>query len=299
LQGTLDGPLALKISDDYQAESKYILEVAANLRTPTHERIVPLLSAFKHRGKFHLILPWASGGNLADLIQKYYTPGTKALDGQLAADWYSEEWLLAQCLGLAEGLDAIHQRSLLRQIHADIKPENILCFTPSDKSSGPFTLKLADFGEAKEVNSDDGTILVKHVPHTKTYRPPEHDTDEVLSLNYDVWCLGCVFLEFITWAIAGSESKESFEDARLNERDDRKASTAKGTVLQDTFFKKASASWRPRILPQIRVEHNSTTIEAGGLPRKVYRRQHRWSLEYAGSTRVRTLRKKVVQKVSF
>ncbi|KAF7534851.1 hypothetical protein G7054_g5879 [Neopestalotiopsis clavispora] len=237
----LYGDLALKISDDYQAKRKYKQEVMANLRIPQHNRIVPLLAAFRHRGKFHLVLPWARGGNLADLFQNYSTPRNTVVDGQTSADWYSEEWLLAECLGLAEGLVAIHETPTSRQIHADIKPENILCFASNDdEDGGSFYLKLADFGEAQQVKTATGTIPVKRVPHTKTYRPPEHDTDEALQLNYDVWCLACVFLEFITWAIAGSEALNKFEADRLDESDHPKVSTAKGTVLQDTFFKKSA-----------------------------------------------------------
>jgi serine/threonine protein kinase len=54
-------------------KENYIHEIRANRRLRQHERIVPLLTAFKHRGNFHLITPWASGGSLADLLQKYET----------------------------------------------------------------------------------------------------------------------------------------------------------------------------------------------------------------------------------
>ncbi|KAK6216302.1 hypothetical protein LQW54_003693 [Pestalotiopsis sp. IQ-011] len=223
----MKGDLALKIfcdDDEEEAEKSYTREVVANLQAPQHDRVIPLLAAFKHLGKFHMILPWADGGNLADLFKNYTARGTPQKVGSEDAEWYSENWLLAECLGLADGLTSVHKPAdealTSAQIHADIKPENILCFTPTDGWPG-FTLKLADFGEARVVNGKAGTIPAQHVPHTKTYRPPEHDTNDEVNLNYDVWCLGCVFLEFITWAIAGSESLDKFQEDRLEERDEQ------------------------------------------------------------------------------
>ncbi|ETS87205.1 hypothetical protein PFICI_01033 [Pestalotiopsis fici W106-1] len=248
-----------------QAKKAYKREVRANCRAPRHDRIVPLLAAFKHREKFHLILPWARGGNLADLFQNYATSTETKTEEQQVADWYSERWLLAQCLGLADGLAAVHRTSdnppTSAQIHADIKPENILCFALGEADHGPFDLKLADFGEAQEVDPETNTVPVKRVPHTKTYRPPEHDTDDILHLNYDVWCLACVFIELLTWAIAGSEAADKFELGRLAERDERKATTAGGNVFADTFFKKVSTRLKHRLEPQIRIIHTSKTAD--------------------------------------
>ncbi|KAF7534843.1 hypothetical protein G7054_g5882 [Neopestalotiopsis clavispora] len=320
----LEGNLALKVifDDRYENEAQeaYLREVQANGIAPQHSRIVPLLAAFKYRGKFHLVLPWARGGNLADLFKKYATSISNQGEEQQVADWYTDQWLLAQCLGLADGLAAVHGKTdnphtSAAQIHADIKPENILCFAPGEGENGPFELKLADFGVAQVVSPETGTIQVKRVPHTKTYRPPEHDTDETLRLNYDVWCLGCVYLEFLTWAIAGYEALNVFEKARLEERDDRRADTAGPKVSADTFFKKTSArlSYSARI--RIKIDHTSKTIqvvhdedenddknkdevkkvEQKKIPRSVLRRWHQWSLKYSRNTRVKAVIKTEVK----
>lgn len=231
---------------------------------------------------------------------------------QQVASWYTEQWLLAQCLGLADGLAAVHGRPgdphTSAQMHADIKPENILCFAHGERDDGPFELKLADFGVAQVVDSETGTIKVKRVPHTKTYRPPEHDTDDTLKLNYDVWCLGCVYLEFLTWAIAGSEAIDNFENARLEERDDRRAAAAGPNVFSDTFFKKTSTRLRYKSQNRFRIVHTrKTTVYNDGNrgdeegvekpPRTILRRLHLWSLEYARNTRVEATVKEEVKKV--
>jgi serine/threonine protein kinase len=68
-------------------------------------------------------------------------------------------------------------------IHRDIKLENILM-----NRSGE--IKLADFGEARQLNSTQtcgGTCL---------YRPPEAYGGLLHGNNYDVWSVGIVALMF-------------------------------------------------------------------------------------------------------
>ncbi|KAI0146753.1 kinase-like domain-containing protein [Pestalotiopsis sp. NC0098] len=284
---TLQGDLALKIFKDSKPRAKksYKKEVEANRRTPEHERIVPLLAAFEHREDFHVVLPWARGGNLAVFFQKYAAPKAPSKSGQVVVDWATEDWLLAECLGLADGLAAVHGASTSAQIHADIKPENILCFASGGGDLGPFTLKLADFGESLEVDQDDKTIKTEFVPHTKTYRPPEHDTADILDLKYDVWCLGCVFFEFVTWAIAGAEKIDIFSDERLAEHDEKKVTTAMGEIGADTFFKKIAGRPSSRVLSPTNVKYERVTIDKKKLSRSYFRRQYRWWLNYTGTVK--------------
>ena len=58
-------------------------------------------------------------------------------------------------------------------------------------------LKLADFGLAELVDPQRGVEYCK-VSHIKTYRPPEFDVERYMSPKYDIWCLGCLYLEFVT-----------------------------------------------------------------------------------------------------
>jgi serine/threonine protein kinase len=114
-----------------------------------------------------------------------------------------------QCLGIAEGLKKI-QRSdsdppdsspdSLFGIHGDIKPENILWFKHSDEEHG--TLKICDFGFTRYHNKDSRSIALP-VGYTGTYRAPELDTMPYISRAYDVWTLGCLYLEFVTWYLIG------------------------------------------------------------------------------------------------
>ncbi|KAI8629013.1 kinase-like protein [Xylariaceae sp. FL1651] len=229
-------------------EKDFQKEFEANQQTPRHARIVPLLAAFKHGHEFHLLFPYASGGNLEELWKKY---SSREALGDNPASWYSPQWLLNECLGLAASLVATHQSSdnttvggqhnHAAQLHADIKARNILCFEIDGKES--IILKLADFGFAQRAGADL-TLAVGDVVQIKTYRPPEHDLKDRVRLNYDVWCLGCVCLEFITWAVLGWSEVETFGRNRMDERDDRLTSTAKGEEYEDKFFRKSARAPR-------------------------------------------------------
>ena len=226
-------------------------EIRLHRGAPEHDRIVQLLAAFRHRQNFHLILPWAEGGDLQDLWKKHTSPSE--------VPWYSAQWVLDECHGITESIGAIHlpqevqhpglSRSAL--IHTDIKPENILCFrqrtVEGNGEEASYTLKLADFGSAVHVDMNT-TFTSQRVAHTKTYRPPEHDVPGNISAKYDIWCLGCLYLDFVTWAIRGWEGVQRFEENRLQRRDSR-LTKAWGHLEEDTFFNKMPK--RPRVTSSV------------------------------------------------
>ncbi len=162
------------------------------------EHLVNLLATFEHQGSSYLVFPWADGGNLLDLWKS--NPNTK--------DAHLVKWMAAQCLGLARGLHKIHTLSVGRTEatgyrHGDIKPENILCFPSDDPGVPGGTLKISDFGLSRihTTHSSRPSRLMG----TATYRPPECDLTGDLSRSSDIWALGCVFLEFVTWYLTGSD----------------------------------------------------------------------------------------------
>lgn len=207
-------------------------EVEANLRAPTHGRIVPLLAAIKHNRKLHIVLPWAEGGNLHSLWEK----NPRAAD----APWYSAKWLIQQCHGIAQGVAAVHGKSEAEslspsepQLHADIKPENILCFWRIDQGHATYVLKLSDFGYAMKLEPNP-----TRPANIKTYRPPEWSDPTRLLLKYDIWCLGCLYLDFILWGLRGYNGVNEFIDKRLKESHDSDIMKVMGTIDEDIFYKK-------------------------------------------------------------
>jgi serine/threonine protein kinase len=106
--------------------------------------------------------------------------------------------------------------------HGDINPQNILLFDdgPLEITSMPRqlrgTLKIADFGTA-EMHSTYSKSGERDVANTLTYRPPECDAaDRTIRQSFDIWCLGCVFLEFATWMLGGEALVRRFAKKRLS-----------------------------------------------------------------------------------
>jgi serine/threonine protein kinase len=120
--------------------------------------------------------------------------------------------------------------------HGDINPQNILWFRDETEESDLMpgvmrgTLKIADFGTA-EMNSFWSKSGKRDVANTLTYRPPECDSvDKTIRQSFDIWCLGCVFLEFIAWSMGGASLVRSFAEKRMS-RD-----PAYGNDRTDTYF---------------------------------------------------------------
>lgn len=225
------------------ARAKFKQEVEANLDAPEHDRVVRLLTAFSYRERFYLLFPFADGGSLEQLWRSYIPSGVVHEPTQATvADWYSDEWLVSECLGISEALMATHGLNGRPEetnglLHADIKPGNILCFLDMSLDKPYIVLKLADFGEAQRLKPNVA-LKASRVAHVKTYRPPEHSPGNNITLNYDVWCLGCLFLDFVTWAIFGQDGIESFSTTREDEPDDPEISEHPGQIIEDTFFKR-------------------------------------------------------------
>ncbi|KAK0719297.1 kinase-like domain-containing protein [Lasiosphaeris hirsuta] len=202
------------------------------IRVP-HAHITPLLTAFQYGDtRWCLLFPWADGGSLRELWRDIQPPRPV---------WCSADWLRAQCLGISQGLLHMHQPPETQdggvsQLHADIKPENILCFSTAPSSGGSFVLKLADLGLAQP--AEGGYLATSKIKHTLTYRPPEQDLGGPgASLKWDVWCLGCLFLEFITWFVQGTRGVEDFQTVRESEQDDPRASETETRTFEDKFFR--------------------------------------------------------------
>lgn len=101
-----------------------------------------------------------------------------------------------------------------------MKPENILCFDDLSKEhSGQIhscILVIADVGLSR--SHDKLTEFRKGATRTKSgtikYEPPETELqpNEPRSRRYDVWSLGCIYLEFFIWLLYGPEELDHFRE---------------------------------------------------------------------------------------
>jgi serine/threonine protein kinase len=143
--------------------------------------------------------------------------------------------------------------------HGDIHPGNLLYFelNHEDRRRAQGILKIADFGQA-ELNSKLSKTKTRSVAHTLTYRPPECDLQpKVIGQVYDIWCLGCVYLEFITWTLGGAELLTRFAQERLSPdyfQDMQKTDTF-FEVVQHPITRKPRVKVKDKVI-QVRDSHN-------------------------------------------
>ncbi|GMI87598.1 mitogen-activated protein kinase kinase kinase 21 [Hibiscus trionum] len=128
-----------------------------------------------------LFLEYASGGSLKDLIKKY--------GGKIP-----EPDVRHYTAMILQGLFYIHRKGY---VHCDIKPHNILVY-PSDESCSRCTLKLADFGLAKEPGERETKVSRGCFRGTARYMPPESVRLGEITAALDIWSLGCVVVMMMT-----------------------------------------------------------------------------------------------------
>jgi serine/threonine protein kinase len=138
-------------------------------------------------------------------------------------------WVAKQCLGLAQALHGIHEHkpgkddddpdSRNNGFHGDLKPQNILYVTDWAGYDEPFgLLQIADFG----LSNFYGSISIENVqdrraPHYTN--PPEAATLLRASKPLDIWAIGCIFLEFLTWLTQGYQGLRKFRHERKKKED--------------------------------------------------------------------------------
>ncbi|KAJ4005493.1 hypothetical protein NW766_011042 [Fusarium irregulare] len=173
-----------------------------------HESLIQLLYSYELRSNKYLIFPCAEW----DLENHW---ANHEADPRSHADLI---WMLQECYGIASGLYKVHNHtswkigaresgSQNKGRHGDIKPKNILFFRDEGDSAG--RLVVADFTLMRFHSSIDTEYTrIRNVGYSRTYRPPEMDASRAtqVSQKYDIWTLGCVFLEFITWHLLGPDA---------------------------------------------------------------------------------------------
>jgi len=163
--------------------------------------------------QYYLLFPWAE----SDLLGFWQRFG-KPIRAHESFNWISD-----QCYGIIDAIDFIHdpkepnsdgQRLYGR--HGDIKPDNVLWF----KRDRMGILVLSDLGLTdvhREVSRSN--LPGMSIPVTPNYRPPECDMEGPLghiSRSFDIWTLGCLFLEFVVWILCGWEGRKNFDSERYS-----------------------------------------------------------------------------------
>lgn len=209
------------------------VEMLKKFSNDAHAHLVSLLVTYEQNGQFFLLFDWAQCN-----LKEYWEmvdPTPSANDQETVL------WMGKQCKGIADGILRLHryrsisgdatEQATIFGHHGDIKEENILWFPADDAGPGPAqdaagarrntgVLKLADFGVAgfseHNTSSMDGEA---HFIASPSYRAPESDVDRrnCKGRSYDIWTLGCLYLQFITWLLGGRDLLKDFKKKRTCE----------------------------------------------------------------------------------
>ncbi|CAL8104353.1 unnamed protein product [Calicophoron daubneyi] len=157
---------AVKIIDKAKREVREEVEIL--IRLHHHPNIVSLRDVFENGNLVHLVMEYLEGGELLDKICKQKS--------------FSEREASAVMSVLANTLDYLHQHMV---VHRDLKPSNIMY---ADKSGSPSSLRICDFGFAKQLRAENGLLMTPC--YTANFVAPEVLRMQGYHAACDIWSLG-------------------------------------------------------------------------------------------------------------
>lgn len=150
-----------------------IIQTLQSLKKLSHANVVKLKEVIRENDVLYFVFEYMQE-NLYQMIKDRETH-------------FPETTIKQILLQVMSGLAFMHRHGFF---HRDLKPENILC-------CGPDTIKIADFGLAREIRSRPPyTDYVS----TRWYRAPEvllHSTRYNSAI--DIWAVGCIMAELYTF----------------------------------------------------------------------------------------------------
>ncbi|CBF85566.1 hypothetical protein AN1789.2 [Aspergillus nidulans FGSC A4] len=213
---------------DFGLERKVYLD----LGPIRHPHLIELLFTFRKKDKYQLVFPWADG-NLKDYWERSPVP-------EFTRDLLL--WSLEQMAGMASGLACFHEFTNPAHghtrfgRHGDIKAQNILWFHAEN------VLKIADLGVANVRGRDSrSNIPPSTVADSPTYSPPDIQRQQHISRKWDIWSLGCLYLEYITYLVLGCPAILRFSSLR------REPSSQYPELFTDEFYATDYESVKPSV----------------------------------------------------
>ncbi|XP_012466246.2 LEAF RUST 10 DISEASE-RESISTANCE LOCUS RECEPTOR-LIKE PROTEIN KINASE-like 2.2 [Gossypium raimondii] len=173
--------VAIKLLCTSKGKGQDFINEVASIGRIHHANVTKLIGFCVEGSKQALVYDFMSNGSLDKIIfseEKRNTLGWKKLFDIV--------------LGVAQGIDYLHQGCDMQILHFDIKPHNILL----DENFNP---KVSDFGLAKLYSVDDNIVSLTAARGTIGYIAPELVYKNLGGISYkaDVYSFGMLVLEMV------------------------------------------------------------------------------------------------------
>ncbi len=165
-------------------------EVEILLRYSHQQNIVRLHDVFEDQHSVYLILELCRGGELLDKILKQ--------------KFFSEREAAGVMLKIANTVAYLHSNQVhiyklksitfySQVVHRDLKPSNLMY---ADKSAAPDSLRVIDFGFAKQLRAENGLLMTPC--YTAQFVAPEVLKKQGYDMSCDVWSMGVLLYTMLS-----------------------------------------------------------------------------------------------------
>lgn len=197
-------PVAVKVLENSTGEGEVFINEVATIGLIHHANIVRLMGFCSEGTRRALIYEFMPNESLEKYI---FSP-----DSNIFQDLLVPEKMLDISLGIAKGMEYLHQGCNQRILHFDIKPHNILL----DYNFNP---KISDFGLAKLCARDQSIVTLTAARGTMGYIAPELYSRNFGGISYksDVYSFGMLVLEMVSGRRNSDPSAENKNEVYLPE----------------------------------------------------------------------------------
>ena len=142
-----------------------------------HPNIVRVYDLLEEKDQIYIVMQFIEGKNLKEKLE--------------AEGFLEQQKALNYFIQTCHALNYLHERKI---IHRDIKPQNIMVETGTDR------VKLVDFGIVKPLDSEVGQTLTSssRIVGTPNYMSPEQLLNDDVDHRTDIFSLGIVFFKALT-----------------------------------------------------------------------------------------------------
>ncbi|CAG7864340.1 unnamed protein product [Brassica rapa] len=164
-------------SKSHQGNREFVNEIGM-ISGLNHPNLVKLYGCCVEKNQLMLVYEYMENNSLAHMLHE---------KSSLNLDWKARQKI---CVGIARGLEFLHEGSMIRMVHRDIKTTNVLL-------DADLNAKISDFGLARLHEEEHSHISTK-IAGTIGYMAPEYALWGQLSEKADVYSFGIVAMEIVS-----------------------------------------------------------------------------------------------------